>query len=162
MGNRYLVRIQVDSLRKGFLCNPADTRRNQLYFFLYKPHLSHKETAHTEKLFLLEVLFKNISLWISIWLREAKFLRVISRQPMKGSPSYPEMQIQFGVWLTTLHSAKEPQTPGQGSLHFWLMQAKWLEHSVLLTHSGRQFGGEPINSGRHEQDGESPETLHCA
>lgn len=27
------------------------------------------------------------------------------------------------------------------------------EHSELLMHSGRQFGGFPKNSGRHEQEG---------
>lgn len=71
------------------------------------------------------------------------------------------LHTQFGVWLTTRHSAFDPHEPGQGSLHFWLMQAKLLEHSLLLIHSGLQFGGAPINSGKQEQDGESPETLHC-
>lgn len=34
-------------------------------------------------------------------------------------------------------------------------------HSLLLTHSGLQFGGEPMNSARQEQDGESLITWHC-
>lgn len=38
-------------------------------------------------------------------------------------------------------------------MHFWLIQAKWLGHSLLLIHSGLQFGGDPTNSGRQEQDG---------
>lgn len=42
------------------------------------------------------------------------------------------------------------------------MQAKLLLHSLLLIHSGLQFGGEPINSRRQEQDGEAPFTLHTA
>lgn len=53
-----------------------------------------------------------------------------------------------------------PQSPGQGSLHFWLIQARWLAHSELVMHSGRQFGGDPINSARQEHEGESPMTLH--
>lgn len=40
------------------------------------------------------------------------------------------------------------------------IQAKLYEHSLLLTHSGRQFGGAPIYSGKHEHDGEVPWTWH--
>lgn len=75
---------------------------------------------------------------------------------------YPDKQTQLGVWLTTLQSALRPQVPGQGSLHFWLMQAKCEGHSGLLTHSGLQFGGCPTNSGKQEQDGLSPIGLHKA
>lgn len=64
------------------------------------------------------------------------------------------------MWLTTWHSASEPHTPTQGSLHFWLMQARLFSQSSLLTHSGLQFGGEPINSARQLQEGESPLTWH--
>lgn len=32
----------------------------------------------------------------------------------------------------------------------------------MLIHSGLQFGGDPIKVGKHEQDGDSPITLHCA
>lgn len=28
-------------------------------------------------------------------------------------------------------------------------------------HSGLQFGGDPTNSGKHEQEGVSPFTWHC-
>lgn len=41
------------------------------------------------------------------------------------------------------------------------MQAKLLKQSELLAHSGLQFGGEPIYSFKHEQDGESPTAWHC-
>lgn len=41
------------------------------------------------------------------------------------------------------------------------MQARLEAHSLLLTHSGRQLGGDPVNSGRQEHDGDSPVTLHC-
>lgn len=60
----------------------------------------------------------------------------------------------MGMWLTTVQTAERPQEPGQGSLHLRLMHAIWLAHSVLLIHSGLQFGGVPMNSGLHEQDGE--------
>lgn len=50
--------------------------------------------------------------------------------------------------------------PGHGSPHFWRIHARWLEHSLLLTHSGLQLGGVPINSGKQEQDGLSPATWH--
>lgn len=70
--------------------------------------------------------------------------------------------MQFGVWLTTLQSAFKPQLPGQGSLHFWLIHARCNAHSLLLIHSGRQFGGVPVNSGKHEHDGASPIALHWA
>ena len=42
------------------------------------------------------------------------------------------------------------------------MQARWFGHSLLLTHSGLQFGGEPTYVGKQEHDGESPTTLHSA
>lgn len=42
------------------------------------------------------------------------------------------------------------------------MQANWLGHSELLTHSGLQFGGEPMKPKRQEHDGESPDTRHSA
>jgi hypothetical protein len=70
--------------------------------------------------------------------------------------------MQFGVWLTTLQSALMPHDPGHGSWHFRLMHARWLAHSPLLTHSGLQFGGDPVKAGRHEQDGLSPATWHAA
>lgn len=81
---------------------------------------------------------------------------------MNGSPSYSGKQIQFGVWLTTRHSEFNPHTPTQGFLHFWLIHAKLLEHSLLLTHSGRQLGGTPTNSAKQEHEGESLITLHSA
>lgn len=42
------------------------------------------------------------------------------------------------------------------------MHAKLLEHSLLLLHSGLQFGGDPMYSGRQEQDGESFMTWQIA
>jgi hypothetical protein len=54
-----------------------------------------------------------------------------------------------------------PQDPGQGSLHFSEIQALLLAHSEFTIHSGRQFGGEPMYVGRHEQDGEPLLSLHC-
>lgn len=79
---------------------------------------------------------------------------------VNGSPMNPVIQIQFGVWLITWHSAFWPHIPGHGSLHFPAIQARWLEHSLLLTHSGLQLGGEPMNPSRQEHEGESPDCLH--
>jgi hypothetical protein len=50
----------------------------------------------------------------------------------------------MGLWPTTRHWVLAPQTPGQGSLHFWLMHAKLDGQSLLRTHSGRQLGTTPI------------------
>lgn len=50
--------------------------------------------------------------------------------------------------------------PGHGSLHLRLIHAKLAEQSLFVIHSGRQFGGDPINSGKQEHDGESPTALH--
>lgn len=83
----------------------------------------------------------------------------------------PLGQLQIGLWLMTRHSAFSPQTPGQGSLHFWLMQACEAGHSELVCfnldidndckeiclmktltkHSGRQSGGMPLKPGWQEQ-----------
>lgn len=77
---------------------------------------------------------------------------------MKGSPVYPFKHTHIGVWLTTRHSALFPHISLQGFLHLLLIQARWLAHSLLLIHSGLQFGGAPTKLGRQEQDGESPNT----
>lgn len=62
----------------------------------------------------------------------------------------------------TLQRAPTPQDPGQGSVHFWLMQALLLGHSALMLHSGRQLGGDPIYVGKQEQDGEPLILRHSA
>lgn len=38
----------------------------------------------------------------------------------------------------------EPHVPMHGSTHFWFKQASCKPHSADTTHSGLQFGGEPI------------------
>lgn len=78
-----------------------------------------------------------------------------------GSPIYPFGHLHKGEWLTTWHSAFGAHDPGQGSLHFILIQAKLYGHSLLVMHSGLQFGGDPMNCGRQEHAGDSPWTLHC-
>lgn len=42
----------------------------------------------------------------------------------------------------------------------WLTHALSREHSDDVVHSGRQFGGKPKNSGKQEQDGDSPDMRH--
>lgn len=79
---------------------------------------------------------------------------------VNGSPLYPTEQMHIGIWLNTRHSALAPHKPGHGSLHLLRMHAKWLEHSELLAHSGRQLGGVPINSAKQEHEGVSLISLH--
>lgn len=81
---------------------------------------------------------------------------------VNGSPVKPDGQTQLGMCTTTWHSALAPQDPGQGSWHFWLMQARWLAHSLLIIHSGRQPGGAPTYPATQVQDGlPSADTWHC-
>jgi hypothetical protein len=61
----------------------------------------------------------------------------------------------------TEHLVLGPQDPGHGSLHRVFKHANELAHSLLVVHSGRQFGGFPIISSLHVQAGDSPTTLHC-
>jgi hypothetical protein len=73
---------------------------------------------------------------------------------VKGSPLYPSWHVHTGIWLNVWHWAAAPQDPGHGSRHFSLMHAWLLGQSELITHSGLQFGGIPMNVGRHEQAGD--------
>ena len=84
-------------------------------------------------------------------------------QPLKGSPMYPRRQVQTGLWLITLHSALNPQTPGQGSTQCWLTQARVVIQSELMTHSGLQPEyGSPKYSGLQLHMQELPLTLASA
>lgn len=70
---------------------------------------------------------------------------------INGSPVKPDEQLQIALWLTTLQMAFGAHTSAtHGVLHCWLRQALSWAHSELITHSGRQFGGIPINSAWHE------------
>lgn len=62
---------------------------------------------------------------------------------MKGSPLNSLGQLHIGLWLTTWQCASRPQVPGQGFIHFWFTHASFNGHSLLVTHSGLQFGGVP-------------------
>lgn len=61
----------------------------------------------------------------------------------KGSPECLGRQLQMGLWPTTWHCVLRPQVPRQGSMHFWLLQARFRGQSELSTHSGLQDGGVP-------------------
>lgn len=69
---------------------------------------------------------------------------------MKGFPVNPCLHTQIGLWLITLQRAFSPHAPSQGLMHFCELQDKSGGHSELTTHSGRQFGGEPLNEGKQE------------
>ena len=72
----------------------------------------------------------------------------------KGSPSYPRLHVQIGLWLMTAHCALMPQDPGHGFLHFWLIQARSREHSDDMMHSGLQpEAGLPKNPGTQVHTG---------
>lgn len=88
-----------------------------------------------------------------------KYLRN-GKHLVKGSPVNPDWQAQMGLWFLTLHCALIPQVLGHGSLHLWLMQAWFGEHSELTMHSGRQFGGLPLKFGRHEHTALLLTSLH--
>ena len=83
-------------------------------------------------------------------------LLVIRLHCVNGSPRNPLSQMQIGMWFRTLQVAWMPHSPGQGSRHFWFLQASAVGQSLLKTHSGWQFGGLPIISGWQEQSQRSP------
>jgi hypothetical protein len=76
----------------------------------------------------------------------------ISRSQFEnGFPLNPLLQVQNGLWFMTSHLAFLPQTPTQGFMHFWLLQASFWEQSESRTHSGLQEGGIPTYWGKQEQ-----------
>lgn len=44
-------------------------------------------------------------------------------QNTKGSPVYPDIHVQSGRWFTTWQWVFDPQVPGHGFMHLFLMQA---------------------------------------
>ena len=91
---------------------------------------------------------------------KSKILRGRSKHLTNGSPVWSGLQLQIGLWLMVSQRDSMPQVPGQGSEHFMFKHARFVEHSWLERHSGRQFGGFPINSARHEQVACPFETRH--
>lgn len=75
----------------------------------------------------------------------------LEKHLLNGSPVKSAGQLQIGLWFTTWHLAFKPQVPAHGFEHFWLIQACVKEHSELVIHSGRQFGGLPIKPKTQEQ-----------
>jgi len=88
-------------------------------------------------------------------------LSCICVQRLNGSPVWPLLHVQIGIWLSTWQFAFKPHEPIHGSRHFWLMQANWLGHSALITHSGLHDGGEPMKSGKQEHTGTPFCIWHC-
>lgn len=76
---------------------------------------------------------------------------LIGSHLVKGSPEYLGRQLQMGLWFTTWHWVLKPQVPIQGSIHFWLLQARFRGQSELTTHSGLQDGGAPRYPWTQEQ-----------
>lgn len=71
------------------------------------------------------------------------------KQRVNGSPVNPDLQVHIGLWFTTSQWVFKPHVPGQGFLHFKLIQALFKGHSELTVHSGLQFGGLPKYPGEH-------------
>lgn len=69
---------------------------------------------------------------------------------MKGFPVKPCLHTHIGLWLITLQFAFTPQAVRHGLEHFFSTHARFAGHSELTTHSGLQFGGEPIKFGIQE------------
>lgn len=107
------------------------------------------------------IKYIHIIFFVKIWYKYKTLLPCCGEHSAYGFPINPIGHEHLGVWLITVHSALGAQAPTQGFLHFMFMQYKWVGHSLLLTHSGLQFGGEPIKSGKQEHDGDWPWTLHC-
>lgn len=84
----------------------------------------------------------------------------IGWQPLNGSPVSPGLQLHIGEWLNTSHLALIPHDEMHGSTHLLLVQANVGEHSDETTHSGRHWGGAPINPGKHEQTAWSLTSRH--
>lgn len=84
----------------------------------------------------------------------------LGKQLVKGSPVYLCWHVHIGIWFSTWHCAPAPHDPGHGSRHLSLMHAWLLGHSELITHSGLQLGGIPMNVGRQEQAGVPPWFWH--
>lgn len=91
----------------------------------------------------------------SIILNRNNPLRSWGEHLTKGSPWYPFLQEHIGACEITRQLALMPQTfdSEQGSTQRLFWHALDRSHSELLTHSGRQEGGEPIIDGRQEQIG---------
>ena len=54
--------------------------------------------------------------WKWFWNPWKRNIRIsFLRHVEKGSPTYPGIHIQFGIWFMTLHWAFVPQSPGHGS-----------------------------------------------
>lgn len=78
-------------------------------------------------------------------------------QPINAFPLKPETHEQDGACPTTRHSVLEPHDPGHGSIQRALTHAVLLGQSLLMVHSGRQFGAFPIILDWQEHCGTEPD-----
>lgn len=170
MDNRNLKYILVCILRRGCQYRLVHRNRILLHFVLHRQRLIRKVMESRGMLFqelwllqitkFLTINFKPSTIQLN-FKRQLWNLLCLRLHCTNGSPVYPAMQAQIGVWLTTLQSALTPHESMQGSWHFWLIQANRLGHSLLAIHWGLQFGGLPMNSFKQEQDGVLLITWHC-
>lgn len=79
------------------------------------------------------------------------FLLCSNWQTTKGSPVNPALHVHMGLWFMVWQRAFTPHVPEQGSLHLCFIQAWCCGQSVLITHSGLQAGGDPMDPSSQEQ-----------
>lgn len=79
---------------------------------------------------------------------------------VKGSPVYPCLHVQIGLWFKAIQFVFIPQSFRHGSIHFWFTQALLNGHSEFRTHSGRHPGGLPTYPSKQEQTAWSFITRH--
>lgn len=79
---------------------------------------------------------------------------------MNGSPVKPTGHEHTGLWFIAKHNACDPHEPRQAFIHLFLIHVMSPGQSLLVAHSGRQFGGTPMYSGRHLHAGWPSKFLH--
>lgn len=172
---RNLSYIRVDNLVRA-QDNLANMNKQLFHQPIYIGCLGHTARAHSQQLvwFQLEDDL-NTNNWQSIesdensWSKRSGtnwnakiFLRCSSFIHLtNGSPVKPKWQLQIGLWFTTVQREFNPQTFSHGFLHFWLIQDLSSGHSELTKHSGRQFGGAPIISGKQLHTAWLSSSRHC-
>lgn len=82
------------------------------------------------------------------------------RHSTNGLPVKLLGQRQFGVCKNIEHSAPIPHAFWQGFWQRLLKHAVWIEQSLFVVHSGRQLGGDPIYSDKHEHVGLPLDEIH--
>ena len=137
LGSQHWQHILVYSLVGNQSCQAGTCIDIYLLHFLVGCCLDHKDLGHRDHLLQLVQLLKSkidLKNKHACW-----YLRIgFSLHAVKGSPMYPSLQVQVGMWFWTLQFAFTPQVPGQGSMQWSCWHALFDGQSELTTHSGLQ------------------------